>query len=105
MIQEINDKSFVNVISNSKKVVVVDFWATWCEPCKMIAPILEEIAGELKESLEIIKINDDKNREAVDKYGISNIPTMLIFKNGELQESLTGFNPKNKLKEVFSKYI
>jgi thioredoxin 1 len=105
MIKEVVDNNLEEAMKDSKNVVLVDFWATWCEPCKMISPILDELSVELEGKVEFLKVNADQNKELVSKYQISGIPTMLIFKQGELVDTLNGFNPKVKLLQVLNKYI
>ncbi|QAA34601.1 thioredoxin [Clostridium manihotivorum] len=105
MIKEVVNNKLEEVMKDSKNVVLVDFWATWCEPCKMISPILDELSEELEGKVEFVKVNADQNKELVSKYQISGIPTMLIFKRGELVDTLNGFNPKVKLLQVLNKYI
>lgn len=100
--KEINDKEFYEIIKNDS-VTVVDFWAPWCGPCKMLAPVLEEVSLELK-NIEFAKINVDEHQEAAGEYGIMSIPTLLVVKNGEILEELTGFRTKEALKEILSKY-
>lgn len=105
MIKEVVDNNLEEAMKDSKNVVLVDFWATWCEPCKMISPILDELSVELEGKVEFLKVNADQNKELVSKYQISGIPTMLIFKQGELVDTLNGFNPKVKLLQILNKYI
>ena len=81
----------------SDKAVLVDFTATWCGPCRMVAPVLEEVAGELEGKLKIVKLNVDENPQTASKYGIMSIPTLMIFKNGELASRQVGAAPKAKL--------
>ncbi len=94
-IESIVDSQFETEVTNSDKVVLVDFWAEWCGPCRALGPKLEEISGELSEA-KIVKINIDENKETAQKFGIRSIPTMIIFKGGEEVETLTG----NLSKEV-----
>ncbi|WP_160679989.1 thioredoxin [Clostridium sp. C8-1-8] len=105
MIREVVDNNLEEAMKDSKNVVLVDLWATWCEPCKMISPILDELSVELEGKVEFLKVNADQNKELVSKYQISGIPTMLVFKQGELVDTLNGFNPKVKLLQVLNKYI
>lgn len=78
-------------------LVLVDFWATWCGPCKMIAPVLEELDSELGEKLKIVKLDVDDNQETAAKYGVMSIPTLLLFKDGEVIDKVVGFQPKEAL--------
>jgi thioredoxin 1 len=79
-------------------LVLVDFWAPWCGPCKMISPILDELAIELQGKVEIVKVNVDENGEIAGKFGIMSIPTLLVFKDGEKVDTIIGFQPKDALK-------
>lgn len=94
----VTDLSFQQDVLDSDKPVLVDFWAEWCGPCKMIGPALEEISDELGEKVTIAKINIDENPEAPSKYGVRGIPTMLLFKNGEVSATKVGAAPKSALK-------
>ena len=96
---KISDASFQNDVLNSKKPVVVDFWAEWCGPCRMIAPALEEIAGTLNGKVKIVKLNVDENPQTAAKYGIQSIPTLMIFKNGQMASRQIGAAPKQKLEQ------
>lgn len=88
--------TFKEEVINSNKPVLVDFWAKWCGPCKMIAPILEEVANE-NEKIKIVKVDVDENQELAAKYGIRSIPTMYLFKNGEIEASKMGASSKSAL--------
>lgn len=92
------DASFEADVIKSTEPVVVDFWAEWCGPCKMIGPSLEEISDELGEQVTIAKINIDDNPEAPSRYGVRGIPTMILFKNGEAVATKVGAAPKSALK-------
>jgi len=96
---KVSDASFQTDVISSKKPVVVDFWAEWCGPCKMIAPALEELAGELSERVTIAKINIDENPHIPQKYGVRGIPTMMIFSQGQVAATKVGALPKSKIKE------
>ena len=94
-----SDASFESDVLKSAAPVVVDFWAEWCGPCRMIAPALEEIAGQLGDKVKIVKLNVDENPHTAQKYGIMSIPTLMIFKNGEMAARQTGAAPKQKLEQ------
>lgn len=94
----VTDLSFKDDVINSDKPVLVDFWAEWCGPCKMIGPALEEISDELADKVTIAKINIDENPDAPGQYGVRGIPTMILFKNGEVSATKVGAAPKSALK-------
>ena len=94
----ISDDSFQADVLDSDTPVLVDFWAEWCGPCKMIGPSLEEISDELAGKVVIAKINIDENPDAPGKYGVRGIPTMILFKNGEIADTKVGAAPKSALK-------
>ncbi|MFL2814781.1 MAG: thioredoxin TrxA [Candidatus Puniceispirillales bacterium] len=102
---KINDKNFEKEVLNSDTLTLVDFWAEWCGPCKMIGPALEEISDEMKEDVRITKINIDENPTTPQKYGVRGIPTLLLFKNGEVVAEKVGALPKNQLSEWISENI
>ena len=96
------DSNFAQEISNG--VVLVDFWATWCGPCKMIAPVLEELDQELAGKVNIVKVDVDQNQETASQFGIMSIPTLLLFKDGEQVDKTVGFQPKEALAEFIQKH-
>lgn len=96
---KVSDSSFQNDVLNSKKPVVVDFWAEWCGPCKMIAPALEELSNELGEKVTVAKINIDENPGVPQKYGVRGVPTLMIFSQGQVAATKVGALPKSKIKE------
>ncbi|WOC16035.1 thioredoxin [Pseudochrobactrum sp. MP213Fo] len=93
----INNSNFESDVLKSAEPVVVDFWAEWCGPCKMIAPALEEIATEMAGQVKIAKVNIDENPELAAQYGVRSIPTLLLFKNGEIAANMVGAAPKSRL--------
>jgi thioredoxin 1 len=97
LIKHISDASFESDVLQSDKPVLVDYWAEWCGPCKMIAPILDEVAGTYGDKLQIAKMNVDENREIPAKFGIRGIPTLMLFKNGELAATKVGAMSKAQL--------
>lgn len=94
MALEISDATFDEVVLQSDKPVMVDFWAAWCGPCRMVAPIMEQLTEEYEGKAVITKIDVDENQEFAAKYGVRNIPTVLVFKNGEIVEKQVGVAPK-----------
>ena len=96
---KVSDATFESEVLKATGPVVVDFWAEWCGPCRMIAPVLEEIAGTLGEKVKIVKLNVDENPQTAAKYNIQSIPTLLIFKNGDMSSRQIGAAPKQKLEQ------
>ena len=104
MVNHINDSNFNEEVLNAKGVVVVDFFATWCAPCKMLAPVLEEVASEMGE-VKVLKIDVDESPETATKYGVQSIPTIKIFKDGAEVETKVGLMPKDILKEAIEEVL
>ena len=98
-VQKVSDSSFESDVLKSETPVVVDFWAEWCGPCWMIGPALEEISGTLGDKVKIVKLNVDENPQTAAKYGIMSIPTLMLFKNGEMASRQVGAAPKAKLEQ------
>jgi len=103
--QAINDGTFKNDVIKAKGPVLVDFWADWCGPCRAIAPVLDDLAQEYGEQLSIKKIDADANPEAIAQFGVRSIPTLILFKDGEAIETLTGLNGKKTIKATVDPYI
>ena len=99
---KLSNENFNKEVLNSEKPVLVDFWATWCGPCNMIAPIISEISEEFNNKVKVGKVNVDEEKELAIKYGISSIPTLVIFKDGKIAKTLIGFRPKEEIKEVLN---
>jgi thioredoxin 1 len=97
--------TFDETVSSSSKPVVVDFWAEWCGPCKMIAPVLEEIAGEHGEALTIAKLNVDDNPDVAMRYNVMSIPTLLVFDHGEVRKRLVGAKGKGQLLQELDEFL
>ena len=96
-ISEVNDTNFQAEVIESETPVLVDFWAPWCGPCRMVAPVLEEIAQEKGEALKIVKLNTDENQQTAIAYEVLSIPTLILFKNGQIAKKVVGAYPKRKL--------
>lgn len=103
MLVEITDQNFEEEVKNSDKLVLVDFWAPWCGPCKMLGPILEELGSELK-NVKIVKMNIDEHLAIPSEMGIRSIPTMMIFKDGKNIDTKLGVLPKNTIKSWLQQY-
>jgi thioredoxin 1 len=96
---DINDKNFGEMIKSTDKMVLVDFWAEWCVPCRQLAPALEDASNDLQDKIEVFKINIDENPETPSRFSVRGVPTILFFKNGELVNRQVGVLPKSKLYE------
>lgn len=105
MLKQVGDNDFIQEVENNNGVVVVDFWATWCGPCKMLTPVIEDLANELSGKVEFVKVNVDENPGVTSKYKILSIPTVIVFDKGKVVETLVGFRPKQELLAVVEKYI
>ncbi|MCL5034418.1 MAG: thioredoxin [Bacteroidetes bacterium] len=101
----VSSQNFESEVMKSNLPVLVDFWASWCAPCRMIAPIVEELAGEYDGKLKVAKLDVDANREIAMTYGIMSIPTLLIFNNGRVADQLVGAVPKSTLVDKISRVL
>lgn len=102
---ELKDDNFQSEVIKSDIPVLVDFWATWCGPCKMIAPVISEIAEELTGKIKVGKVNVDENQTLAANYGIRSIPTLIVFKGGKSVEQIIGAQPKNAILETIKKHL
>ena len=105
MAVELTDANFEELAINSDKPVLVDFWAEWCGPCRMVAPIVEEIAKEFDGQIKVFKLNTDENPNVASQYGIRSIPTLMVFKGGQKVDTVVGAVPKATLSGTISKYL
>ncbi|MEG1311618.1 MAG: thioredoxin [Romboutsia sp.] len=105
MAKIISTSQFRGEVENSNGVVVVDFFATWCGPCKMLAPVFETVGSEMQNEARFVKVDIDQSLEIAQQFNISTVPTMMIFKNGKAVESLVGFMPKEKIKAKVQSHL
>lgn len=96
----LNKESFDKVISSKEKTLIIDFWAPWCGPCKALSPVLEELSSEMSDQVGIYKVNVDDNTELAQEHGVQSIPTLLVYKNGSLSETIVGLKTKEELIEI-----
>ena len=96
----ITEENFENEVLNSDKPVLVDFWASWCGPCRMLGPIIEEIANDYEGKVKVGKVNVDEQPNLASKYGIASIPTVIVFKNGKPEKTLVGLRSKNEIENM-----
>ena len=101
----VTDSEFDSTVLQSERPVVLDFWAEWCQPCKMLAPTIEEIAGEYEDKIKIGKLNVDDNPNTATKYGIRGIPTLLFFKSGKVVQQVTGVKSKAEIKKIIDENL
>lgn len=102
-ITTVSSESWEDDVLNSDRPVLVDFWAAWCGPCKMVAPVLDELAGEMGDKLRVAKLNVDENQEVALKYGVRGIPTFILFKDGEVADRMTGAMPKSAFEQLIER--
>ena len=104
-VNSVDQNNFETDVINSEVPVLVDFWAEWCGPCKALAPVLDEIAGEMQEKAKVVKVNVDENKELAQKYGIRGIPTLIYFKNGQAEKTLVGSQPKAEILKSLNELV
>jgi len=104
-IEELTDNNFSKNVLEEKQLVVVDFWAQWCGPCRKLMPLIEQIQNEFKDEIKIYKIDADKNINTAREYGISSLPSVLIFKDGEVKEIMAGMMQKSAIVSNIKKYL
>ena len=104
-LKNVTDATFEQDVLNSDKPVIVDFWAEWCAPCRAVGPVLEQIAGENADKIEIVKLNVDENPETAAKYRITSIPAMKVYKGGEVVKSVIGAKPKLALESELAAFL
>jgi len=104
-ITEITDENFVDEIESSEGLAIVDFWAEWCGPCRMVGPIIEELAEEYSGQIKVGKLDVDSNRVTAGRFNVRSIPSILYFKDGEMVDAVVGAYPKKYLKEKIQEYV
>jgi len=104
-VKEVSDKSFESDVLKSDRPVLVDFWAQWCAPCRMLAPTVEAVAEKYAESATVVKLNVDDNPEVSQRYGIKGIPTLILFKNGKEEERVVGATSKEAIARMIDKHV
>jgi thioredoxin 1 len=105
LICQVIDSTFQEEVLNHKQLVLVDFWAPWCGPCRMVAPVVDQIAHEYQGIVKVVKVNTDENPSTATEYGIRSIPTLMIFKNGQRVDTVIGAIPQSTLSSTLNKYL
>lgn len=105
MVREIGGSNFIQEVINSEQAAVVDFWAPWCGPCRMLGPVMDELAEDMTDKAKFFKINVDENTAIAQKYRISSIPCVMVFKDGELVDTMVGFRPKQDIQSIIAKHL
>ncbi|MFC8411791.1 thioredoxin [Arthrobacter sp. NPDC057259] len=101
----VTDNTFEHEVLQADKPVIVDFWADWCGPCRMVSPVLDQIAAEHAGTVDVVKVNIDENPQVAAEYGITSIPAIYLFNDGELKSSVIGARPKQYLEKEFAEYL
>ena len=104
-VKEVSDSDFAAEVLQSGQPVLVDFWAPWCGPCRMITPVVEQLAAENAASCKVVKLNVDDSPSTATTYGVTSIPTLMLFKGGEVVERFVGLQPKSRLQEVITQAV
>lgn len=102
---DVTDVTFENEVIKSESVVLVDFWAPWCGPCRKLGPVLDDIAGEFEGKVKVVKVNTDENLKIAKEFQISGLPSLLVFKNGEAKEVMVGLMPKSTIVSNIEKHL
>lgn len=105
MAQQVTDATFAEEVLKSDKPVIVDFWAEWCGPCRMVGPVIDQIGEEYADKVKVLKLNVENNPATAMKYGITSIPAIYVFKDGEVDQQTVGAKPKAVLVKEFAKYL
>lgn len=104
-VKYVTEADFQQEVISAQTPVLVDFTADWCQPCKMIAPIVEQLAGEWDGKVKVVKLDADQNPDIMMQYGVMGIPTLMLFKGGEVRERMTGFLPKTKIEDIVTPHV
>lgn len=102
---DVTESNFPTTVLGADKPVLVDFWAPWCGPCKMLAPVVEKVAGQLTGRVEFVKLNTDENPSLAGQYGVSGIPCLILFKGGKVVDRIVGFVPEQQIRSMLDKHL
>ena len=102
---DVSQSTFATEVLGSDKPVLVDFWAPWCGPCKMLSPVIEKVAGQLGDRMSFVKLNTDENPNIAGSYGVSGIPCLILFKGGQAVDRIVGFVPEKHITDMLSKHL